>query len=470
MTVASTARTAPACRLPAIALVGRPNVGKSTLFNRLIGQRKAIVHDLPGVTRDRNYGEAQWKGKRFRLIDTGGLVSDAGGKLEQTIQQQTRRAVEEADALLLMLDGKEGLNPNDREAADFLRRSGKPVFFAVNKIDSPRREDNLYEFYRLGESRLFAISAEHGLGVAELMEAVTASLPAAEESAAPDEAAEPVRIAVVGRPNVGKSTLINRLVGFERSVVDAAPGTTRDAIDSPFSLNGEPGVLVDTAGIRRKSRVSDRLEYFTIRRSLRSVDRGDLVIHVIDGPEGVTDQDAQILSYAHDRGKAILLAVNKWDRMEAQGADPEAYRRQVYERLPFLEFAPVVLIAAATGFGIRKMLATARAVLADYRRQVPTSVFNQALQSSVKAHAAPFSRGRPVKFYYGTQTGKAPPTFTLFVNAPGSVTEDYRRYLINQFRRALGFSLVPVRLILRARREASRGTGRTRPPSRGRSG
>jgi GTP-binding protein len=446
-------------KLPVLAIVGRPNVGKSTLFNKLIGERKAIVDDFPGVTRDRNYGEAIWGDKRFRLIDTGGFDSDGRGDLAEGIQKQSRLAVAEADVILFLLDGKDGLNPIDREAIDLLRKCNKPVFFAVNKIDSRRREDNLYEFYRLGLDRLFAISAEHGLGFVELMDEIIQRFP--NELNGDERAAEqgslPFRIAVVGRPNVGKSTLINRLLGFERSVVDATPGTTRDALDTPFVLNGEPCLLVDTAGIRRKARIANRLEYFSVNRSLRSVEGGDLVIHVLDGLEGVTDQDAQILSYAQQRGKALLLAVNKWDLVGKGAAVAEAYRDEIYRTLSFLEFVPVVFISATTGFGIRKMLDTAARVLKVYRRKIPTSAFNQALQRIVKAHAAPLSHGRAVKFYYGTQTGTAPPTFTLFVNSPAAVPETYRRYLAHGLREQLGLEFAPIRLFFRARREAEQG-------------
>jgi GTP-binding protein len=446
-------------KLPVLAIVGRPNVGKSTLFNKLIGERKAIVDDFPGVTRDRNYGEAMWGEQKFRLIDTGGFDTNGRSHLDVSVQKQSRLALAEADVILFLLDGKSGLNPVDREAIDLLRKVGKPVFFAVNKIDSKRREDNLYEFYRLGLERLFAISAEHGLGFTELMDEIVRQFPGENTADEPAEEQEslPFRIAVVGRPNVGKSTLINRLLGFERSVIDAIPGTTRDSLDTPFVLNGEPCVLVDTAGIRRKARVANRLEYFSVNRSLRSVERGDLVIHVLDALEGVTDQDAQILSYGHQHGKALLLAVNKWDLLGKAGRNVEEYRRQVYRSLRFLEFVPVVFISATSGFGIRKMLETGARVLKGYRRKVPTSAFNQTLQRVVKAHAAPLSHGRPVKFYYGTQTGTAPPTFTLFVNAPAAVPESYERYLVHQLRENLGLEFAPIRLVLRARREEQKG-------------
>ena len=460
MVQSSALKTPPARRSPVLAIVGRPNVGKSTLFNKLLGERKAIVDNSPGVTRDRNYGEAEWAGRKFQLIDTGGLNIDAEAGLEESVQKQSRLALREADVILFLFDGKGGLNPLDREAVGLLRKEDKPVLFAVNKIDSRQRADNLYEFYALGIGPLFSISAEHGLGISDLMDEVVQQFPNAEESDEKTEEKAPLRISVVGRPNVGKSTLINRLLGFERSVVDSTPGTTRDALDTPFKLEGEPCLLVDTAGIRRKARINDRLERFSVSHSLRSVGRGDLVIHILDGVEGVTDQDAQILSYACQRGKALLLAVNKWDVVSKNGADVESYREEVYHQLSFLDFVPVAFISASTGYGVRRMLETAGGVLRAYGKKVSTSAMNQALQRIVRAHAAPLSQGKPVKFYYGTQTGTRPPTFTLFVNTPQAVPESYQRYLIHQLREHLALAYVPIRLVLRARREEPRGRRR----------
>jgi GTPase len=457
MVQSSALKTSRARRSPVLAIVGRPNVGKSTLFNKLLGERKAIVDDSPGVTRDRNYGDAEWAGRKFQLIDTGGLDADAEGGLEESVQKQSRLALREADVIVFLFDGKGGLNPLDREAVGLLRKENKPVLFAVNKLDSRQRADNLYEFYALGIDPLFSISAEHGLGISELMDEVVQQFPNAEENEArPEEDKVPLRVSVVGRPNVGKSTLINRLLGFERSVVDSVPGTTRDALDTPFELQGEPCILVDTAGIRRKARIYDRLERFSVSHSLRSVDRGDLVIHILDGVEGVTDQDAQILSYACQRCKALLLVVNKWDVVSKNGAEVETYREEVYHQLSFLDFVPVTFISASTGYGVRRMLEMAGGVLQAYGKKVSTSAMNQALQRIVKAHAAPLSQDKPVKFYYGTQTGTRPPTFTLFVNTPQAVPESYQRYLIHQLREHLGLEYVPIRLVLRARREEPR--------------
>ncbi|HLN86584.1 MAG TPA: ribosome biogenesis GTPase Der, partial [Candidatus Limnocylindrales bacterium] len=361
-----------------------------------------------------------------------------------------------------LFDGKGGLNPLDRVAVDELRKAGKPVFFAVNKLDSRQRADNLYEFYALGIEPLYSISAEHGLGVGELFDDVMRHVTLQPTEVRTDEledvesiteSVEPLRVAVVGRPNVGKSTLINRLLGFERSVVDSTPGTTRDSLDTPFELLGEPCILVDTAGIRRKARIDDRIERFSVSQSLRAVERGDLIIHVIDGPEGVTDQDAQILSYAVQRGKAVLLAVNKWDLMSKDSSDVGKYREEVSYRLSFLDFAPITFIAAATGFGVRKMLETGARVIRAYRRKISTSQLNQALQRIVKAHTVPLFHSKPVKFYYGTQIGTQPPTFTLFVNIAHAVPASYQKYLIGQLRQDLGLDHAPIKLIFRPRRE-----------------
>ena len=442
-------------RLPVVAIVGRPNVGKSTLFNRLVGERKAIVDDMPGVTRDRNYSVAEWAGRNYLLVDTGGIESESADNLERSVQAQSRQAVAEADAIVFLFDGKSGLNPLDREVVDGLRRANKPTFFAVNKLDSKRREANLYDFFALGLDPLYSISAEHGLGIGELMDNVIATLPPdspADELDSEAENTRPLRVAVVGRPNVGKSTLINRLLGYERSVVHAAPGTTRDSLDTPFELWGEPAVLIDTAGIRRKARIDGRIEQYSAQRSLRAVDRGDLIIHVIDGPEGVTDQDAQILSYAVQRGKGLVLAVNKWDLMSGE-TDTKKYGNEVRYRLAFLDFPPVAFISAASGQGVKKLLQTAAQVAQAYRRKVSTSAVNQALQKIVRAHTPPLAQGRAVKFYYGTQARTSPPTFVLFVNRPAAVHETYKKYLVHHLRQELGLEHAPIRLDLRPRRE-----------------
>jgi GTP-binding protein len=463
----------PQRRLPVLALVGRPNVGKSTLFNRLTRQRKAIVDDFPGVTRDRNYGAAEWQGREFLVVDTGGFEPDAGTPLKKQVQEQTKVAIEEADAILFLFDGKNGLHPLDREAVDLLRKVAKPVLFAVNKIDTQAKENGLYEFYALGLDEIFPLSAEHGLGLSEVVERVVASFPedlkeaeaeAGEEPAEEEEAeAEaPLALAVVGRPNVGKSTLVNCLLGYERSVVDATPGTTRDALDTPFISGGEPYTLVDTAGIRRKARIADRVERYSVIRSLNSVERGDLVIYLIDGPEGVTSQDAQILAYAAQRGKGLILVVNKWDLVVPGCRDVRTYSQEVYRKLAFVDFAPLVFISAATGYGVHKIRAAVKNVAAAYRRRITTSALNQALRAIFARNPPPLAQGKPVKFFYGTQVRSRPPTFALFVNFPKGITAGYERYLVHQMRRDLGLEGAPIRLVIRGRREDEKKSQKTR--------
>ncbi|MGH7769690.1 MAG: ribosome biogenesis GTPase Der, partial [Candidatus Binatia bacterium] len=351
---------------------------------------------------------------------------------------------------------------------DLLRKVAKPVLFAVNKIDTQAKEYGLYEFYALGLSEIFPLSAEHGLGLSEIVERVVDSFPEelkateaeAEEEAGEEEEPEaeaPLALAVVGRPNVGKSTLVNCLLGYERSVVDAAPGTTRDALDTPFVSGGEPYTLVDTAGIRRKARIADRVERYSVIRSLNSVERGDLVIYLIDGPEGVTGQDAQILAYASQRGKGLILAVNKWDLVVPGCRDVRTYSQEVYRKLAFVDFAPLVFISAATGYGVHKIRAAVKNVAAAYRRRIPTSVLNQALRQIFARNPPPLAQGKPVKFFYGTQVRSRPPTFALFVNFPRGITAGYERYLVHQMRRDLGLEGAPIRLVIRGRREEKVG-------------
>ncbi len=447
-------------RLPILAIVGRPNVGKSTVFNRLTRERKAIVDDRPGVTRDRNYTEAEWYGRSFILIDTGGFEPEPETELKKQIQEQSRLAIEEADVILFLFDGKAGLVPLDQEAVKILRGIDKPVFFAVNKIDTQPKEVHLYEFYALGLSEIFPLSAAHGFGLAELMDRIVAAFPPGleekEDEGEKREEEKPLSLAIVGRPNVGKSTLVNRLLGYERSVVDSSPGTTRDAVDSPFSWKGEKYILVDTAGIRRKARIVDRIERYSVIRALGSVERGDLIVHLLDGLEGVTDQDAQILGYASRRGRGIVLAVNKWDLVPEDRRDTEAYSQEIFRNLAFVDFAPLVFISALSGFGMEPMMAAVAQVVRSYQTRIRTSQLNQVLHDIFRRHAPPQTRGGQVKFYYATQTGIRPPAFTLFVNAPRGLTVDYQRYLVHQLRRGLGLENSPIQLVLRARREEKR--------------
>jgi len=422
-----------------------------------MGGKKAIVDNYPGVTRDRNYGEANWRGRRFFLIDTGGFEPDSKTGLKKQIQEQSRLAIEEADVIVFLFDGKMGLNPLDREAVSLLRQVKKPVFFAVNKIDTKPKENLLYEFYALGLSEIFPLSAEHGLGLSELMDRMLAAISSPDEKGADGEEEAPSScLAIVGRPNVGKSTLVNRLLGYERSVVDPHPGTTRDALDSPLTWKEERYTLVDTAGIRRRARIADRIERYSVVRSLRSVDRGDLIIYLLDGPEGKTSQDAQIMAYALQRGKGIVLAVNKWDLVPEDQREHRVFRKRDNWKPEFLDFAPIVFISALAGYGLSKLMELVQQVSVAQRRWIRTSTLNQTIHEAVRRHSPPQYLGRQVKFYYGTQTAICPPTFTVFVNYVKGVPTSYERYLIHQLRSVLKLESSPIRLILRARRE-SRG-------------
>ncbi len=439
--------------MPLVAIVGRPNVGKSTLFNRLSRARRAIVDNQPGVTRDRNYNQVAWRRHRFMLVDTGGLEPDERDGLKGRILQQTLTAVDEADVIVFLLDGRTGPTPLDTAAAELLRQTPKPVFYAVNKLDTGPRESDLYDFYRLGVERLFPLSAEHGLGVADLMQELVDALPRDREAGR--ETAEPLALAVVGRPNVGKSTLVNRLLGYDRSLVDSRPGTTRDALQADFTWRGTPCRLTDTAGIRRKARVVDPVERYSVSRALRSVDAGDVVIHLLDGSEGVTDQDAQVMSYGFQRGKAMVLGINKWDLLDTDRLSLQVYQDFLHRRLPFADHVPIVSLSALEGSGMKKLMDTVVRVGDAQRRWTKTPALNRALRRLTERHSPPQFRGRAVKFYYGTQTDVQPPTFTLFVNYPEGIGAGYRRYLVKALRSELGLDHTPLRLTLRPR--AGRG-------------
>ncbi len=439
--------------MPLVAIVGRPNVGKSTLFNRLSRARRAIVDNQPGVTRDRNYNQVAWRRHRFMLVDTGGLEPDERDGLKGRILQQTLTAVDEADVIVFLLDGRTGPTPLDTAAAELLRQTPKPVFYAVNKLDTGPRESDLYDFYRLGVERLFPLSAEHGLGVADLMQEVVDALPRDREG--DRESPEPLALAVVGRPNVGKSTLVNRLVGYDRSLVDSRPGTTRDALQADFTWRGTPCRLTDTAGIRRKARVVDPVERYSVSRALRSVDAGDVVIHLLDGSEGVTDQDAQVMSYGFQRGKAMVLGINKWDLLDMDRLSLQVYQDFLHRRLPFADHVPIVSLSALEGSGMKRLMDMVVRVGDAQRRWIKTPALNRALRRLTERHSPPQLRGRAVKFYYGTQTDVQPPTFTLFVNYPEGIGAGYRRYLVKALRAELGLDHTPLRLTLRPR--AGRG-------------
>jgi GTP-binding protein len=433
-----------------VAIVGRPNVGKSTLFNRLTGTRKAIVRDTPGVTRDRLHGTCEFGGWRATVIDTGGLDPTSDEPLTAQVRKQVLAAIAEADALVFVVDGREGLTPFDQEVARLLRRVSKPVVVAVNKVDAKGREAAASEVYSLGMDPVVLVSAEHGRGVAELIEALAARLPAASGGADAEETG-PLRIAVVGRPNVGKSSLVNAIAGQERVVVHAEPGTTRDAVDTLVTVEGRPYMIVDTAGLRRKGRTEGALDKLSAVMARRSLERADLALVVLDAAEGVTTQDARIAGYAEAAGRAVVLVVNKWDLVGTADRAPDLVRA-LRERLPFLAHAPVVFTSARAGTGLRQLFETIDRVALDYAKEISTGELNRVLTAAMERRPPQGVHGKTLKVFYATQTGTRPPTFLLFVNDPAALHFSYERYLVSALRERFGLAGCALRLRLRRRR------------------
>ncbi len=444
-----------------IAIVGRPNVGKSTLFNRMARNRLALVDDMPGVTRDRLYARTEWNGARFTVVDTGGFTHNDPDAFSARIHDQVRAALEEADAVLMVMDGKAGLSPFDQDLLGLVRPLEKPVFFAVNKVDSPEQEGHAAEFHALGISPVLTVSAEHGYGFSTLMDALTGSFPRDEEAVNREDGDAP-RVAVIGRPNAGKSSLINQLLGTERLLVSEEPGTTRDAVDTVCGYGGRRYVFVDTAGIRRRSKVTARLEKFSVVRALKSLSRCDVALVLVDASLGLTDQDTRVAGYAYERGCGTIWVYNKWDLVDRTRRNPYQEEKLLRDAAPFLSFAPFLTLSAKTGQRVGKIFPLIDEVYRQYSLRVNTGVLNRILEDAVTGHEPPLSRGRRVKFYYATQVSAKPPTFVLFVNYPDAVHFSYRRYLANQFRAGTGITKVPVRLVFRERqrRDLSRGKKR----------
>jgi len=453
---------------PVVALVGRPNVGKSTLFNRLIGRRVAIVEDIPGTTRDRIYGDSDWNGVGFIVIDTGGLEAPSeigAARLRQTdavplasasvdfvepIQNQAQLAMDEADVILFVVDGKQGLTAADVDVADVLRLSEKPLFVVVNKAESNERRLNAVEFWNLGLGEPYAISAYHGDGTGDLMDLIVETLP---YFPIEDEEEQHIGLALVGRPNVGKSSLLNALLQHDRAIVSEVPGTTRDPIDTQITFNGEPLVLIDTAGIRRRGSVEAGIEYYSVLRSMRAIDRANVALLLIDGAEGVTAQDTHVAGYVLERYKGIVVIINKWDAVEKDTHTMVAFERQVREDLKFMSYVPVLFISAKTTQRVHRVLPAAMEVVAARRHRLTTSEFNNIIRTAYDSAMPPSRHGRTLRMYYGTQVGTEPPTFVIFVNNPDLVHFSYERYLENQIRAYYPFIGTPIRIYFRQREQ-----------------
>ncbi len=437
--------------VPVVAIVGRPNVGKSTLFNRILRQRLAIVHGEPGTTRDRLYARTEWRGRPFYLVDTAGLDPGAGSELEAAIQTQVRRAIEEANVVVFVGDARTGLTAADWEAADLLRASGKPVVLALNKTEGRPDRLEVTDFYRLGLGEPVLISALHGTGIDTLLDRIVEALPAAEVVPEPEAFA---RVAIVGRPNVGKSMLLNAIVGYERTAVSEVPGTTRDVVDTLIEYKGRPVLLIDTAGIRRRGRVQPGVERFSVVRAVQAIERSDVAILMVDGAEGVTAQDAHIGGLIVDAYKGVVIAVNKWDLVPNK--DVRTYEAYVRSELKFLDYAPVVFISAKLRWGTGELMDQVILVRMERQKRIPTAELNALLEDILFRHPPPRRGRRQLKIYYATQAETDPPTFVFFCNDPDLVHFSYQRYIENQIRRAYAFVGNPIRLLFRARARETR--------------
>lgn len=436
---------------PFIAIIGRPNVGKSTLFNRLSEKNKAIVIDEPGATRDRNYADCTWYEKDFTLIDTGGFEPASMEKMLVQMREQTNLAMEEADIIIFLMDGSEGLTPSDREITNILRGIEKPVFYVVNKIDGPKHENRVYEFYELGIEKIYSISAQHGEGIHELMDDIIGHISPTSEADSDRE--KRIRIAVIGKPNVGKSSLVNKILGYERAIVNPIPGTTRDAIDTPFEFDGKKYLLVDTAGIRRKSKVSHVLEKYCIIQALKAIARCDIALLLIDAEEEMTEQDAKIAGLTLERGVACIVVVNKWDAINKDNETVGKYVKDIKDTIKFMDYAPIIFVSAITGQRVTKIFDIVESVLNQYTKRVNTAELNSVVRKIVESKPLPRHQHRANTVNYITQVSVAPPTFVFFVREPRAVHFSYRRFLANQIREAFGFDQTPIRIIFRKKNQ-----------------
>lgn len=426
-----------------MAVVGRPNVGKSTIFNKLTGTKISIVEDTPGVTRDRIFGEVEWLNKYFTIIDTGGIEAESDDIILSQMRNQAMLAVDMAHVILFVVDGKSGLTAADKEVADILRRTKKPVLLVVNKIDSKSQFDNVYDFYELGLGNPIAISGANSMGLGDLLDEVVENFP---EGMNTEYDEDVIRVAITGKPNAGKSSILNNILGEERVIVSPIAGTTRDAIDTYFEKDDNKFLLIDTAGIRRRSKVYENVERFSVIRSMSAVDRADVVLIVIDATEGVTEQDTKIAGIAHDEGKACIFVVNKWDLIEKDNKTMGNFRMSVREKFPFMTYAPILFVSAVSNQRIGKILETVVQVSAEQNKRVTTSVLNQVIGEAIMLNQPPSDKGRRLKIYYGTQTGVKPPTFNLFINDKELTHFSYTRYLENRLRENFGFEGTSIKI------------------------
>ena len=433
---------------PIVAIVGRPNVGKSTLFNKMAGKRISIVEDHPGVTRDRIYTEVEWQGNSFTLIDTGGIEPYSEDTMMRQMKLQAEIAIETAEVIVFLVDGQEGVTTSDKEVANLLRRTKKNIILAVNKIDAPKFKDHIYEFYNLGLGEPMGISSGQALGLGDLLEVIVKNFPDEGEQLYDEYT---VKVAVVGKPNVGKSSLVNKILGEERVIVSDVPGTTRDAIDTPFVVGDNKYVFIDTAGMRKRGKVFENIERYSVVRSLTAIERADVCLMLIDAKEGVSEQDSKIAGYVHDQGKAVVIVVNKWDIVEKDDKTIDKFKADIKNELSFMDYAPMIFISALTGQRVNKVLELINHVSNQHAMRISTGVLNDVINEAILMNQPAISGGRRLKVYYGTQVSVKPPTFALFVNEPSLIHFSYQRYLENQIRKAFSFEGTPIRFLLRKR-------------------
>ena len=432
---------------PIVAIIGKPNVGKSTFFNYLAGSRISIVQDTPGVTRDRVYAETNWRGRDFTLIDTGGIEPDSDDIILSQMREQANLAIAMADVIIFLTDIRQGVTAADKEIALMLKRSGKPIVLVCNKADNIEKDkDEIYEFYNLGIGEPYPISATNAIGIGDVLDAIYEKFPKSDENENDDDK---IKVAVIGKPNVGKSSLINKILGENRAIVSDIAGTTRDAIDSEFENDKGKYILIDTAGVRKKSKVKESIEKYSIMRTLLAIERADVCLMMIDAVEGVTDQDAKIAGEAHEAGKGVIIVVNKWDAVEKETGTLENYKKDIYQKLKYLSYAPIIFISALTGQRVNKLFDLINQVAEQNSMRIKTSVLNQVINEAIAIVQPPSDKGRRLRIYYGTQVSTKPPTFVVFVNDKKLFHFSYERYIINQIRKEFGLVGTPIRIIAR---------------------